>query len=280
MGADMLENKRRTRERRVNERDNPWGSLMRPRNEGEVLRGGYTRAEEDDGSTGTPTETGLGDLWGKINMWSIIATLLFILFTGGMAYLVVQMWWPQNLRDVVGYEDRGNPRDLTLALRNAGGAEITFTEGEINRYLRDTCRMRQGGIFSLIAHEHGLAVRIHDGYAEFIIDRILSTHLHQTTAVNLSFSREQVNGTPHLRADFRGGEPLLNSLPRGGRIGHVGVPQRYMEMLRPALHTLMKSYGEFVSLVQQYGYYPEFTRGRNGTEGRVRLIPISGSDIN
>ena len=49
MGADMLENKRRTRERRVNERDNPWGSLMRPRNEGEVLRGGYTRAEEDDG---------------------------------------------------------------------------------------------------------------------------------------------------------------------------------------------------------------------------------------
>lgn len=279
MGPDMLENKRRTKERRVRERENPWGSLMRSQHEAEPLHGGFIGEEEEGDSCDVRTSS-LGNFWGRLNVWSIAATLLFLLFTGGMAYLVVQMWIPQSLHDVVGYDDRGNPRDLTLALRNAGGAEVSFTEGEMNRYLNDTCRMRQGGIFSLIAHEHGLAVRIHDGYAELIIDRVLSTRLHQTTAVHLSFSREQVQGIPHLKVDFRGGPPLLNSLPRGGRIGHVGVPQRYMEMLRPALRTLMESYREFVSLVQQHGYYPEFTQGRNGMEGRVRFIPLQSSELN
>ena len=235
--------------------------------------------EDEATESATASEEGLRAVWIHLNVWSILASLLFLLFTGGMAYAVVQMWRPQELGDIAGYEDRGNPKDLTLALKNAGGAEISFTEGEINRYLRDTCRMRQGGIFSLIAHENGLAVRLHDGYAALIIDRVLSTHLHQTTAVNLSFAREQVNGTPRLRVDFRGGKPLLNSLPRGGEIGHVGLPQRYMEMLRPALRTLMESYTEFVSLVQQHGYYPEFTRSRNGVEGHMRLIPMQNTDL-
>ena len=214
---------------------------------------------------------------GRFNVWSVLSTLLFLLFIGSLAYVVVQMWRPQDLSDIAGYQDRGNPRDLTLALKNADGAEISFSEGEINRYLRDTCRMRQGGIFSLIAHEHGFAVRLHDGYAELIIDRVINAQIHQTTAVNLSFAREHLHGRPQLRVDLRGGAPLLNSLPHGGKIGQVGLPQRYMEMLRPALHSLKESYAEFVSLVQQHGYYPEFTRSRNGAEGRVRLIPVRGS---
>lgn len=273
----MLENTRRTKNRRSEDQDSPWGSLLQSGNEGEVMTdfGG-----EDEGSeSAIVPERDNGSVFTRINVWSVLSTLLFLLFTGGMAYAVVQMWRPQDLSDVAGYEDRGNPKDLTLAIKNAGGAEISFSEGEINRYLRDTCRMRQGGIFSLVAHEHGLAVRLHDGYAELIIDRVLSTHLHQTTAVNLSFAREQVHGTPRLRVDFRGGEPLLNSLPRGGKIGQVGLPQRYMEMLRPALRTLMESYAEFVSLVQQHGYYPEFTRSRNGVEGHMRLIPTQNTDL-
>ncbi len=278
MAAVMLKNKRRTRARRSGERDSPWGSLLHPENDGEVMHD--FNAEEEEPLGAEPLQRdGLHDVWANLNMWSISATLIFIMFTGGMAYAIVRMWLPQDLSDIAGYEDRGNPKDLTLALKNARGTEVVFSESEINRYLRDTCRMRQGGIFSLIAHEHGLAVRLHDGYAELIIDRVLSTHLHQTTAVNLSFVRERMNGTARLRADLRGGEPLLNSLPRGGKIGQVGLPQRYMEMLRPALHTLMQSYAEFVSLIQQHGYYPEFTRGRNGMEGRMRLIPLRNSDL-
>lgn len=274
MGLVMLENKRRTRERLARQRESPWGSLLSPAKEGEVM---HDYSLENVPEQPSPQQENMGGVLARLSVWSILSTLLFLLFTGGLSYVVVQMWEPQDLSDIAGYDDRGNPRDLTLALKNAGGAEISFSEGEINRYLRDTCRMRQGGIFSLIAHEHGLAVRLHDGYAELIIDRVLSTHLHQTTAVNLSFAREHLNGHPRIRVDFRGGEPLFNSLPRGGKIGQVGLPQRYMEMLRPALHSLVGSYAEFASLVQQHGYYPEFTGGRNGSEGHVRFIPIQDS---
>lgn len=273
----MLENKRRTKERHTEGEPSPWGSLVHRDNRVSSFRRlpperdpeeGYSNDEEEDGG---PTRS----LWSRLNIWSILATALFLAFCGGMGLLVVQMWNSQDMSDIAGYIDKGAPKDLTLALKNAGGAEITFTEGEINRYLRDSCSMRQGGIFSLIAHERGTAVRIHDGYIELVIDRLLSTHLHQTTSVHLSFAREMREGIPSLRIDFRGGEPILGSLPRGGSIGQVGVPQRHIEMLRPALRTLLDCYPEFTRLIGQYGYYPEFTAGRNGEEGRVRLIPAT-----
>ncbi len=278
----MPENKRRTRERRGKDKDNPWGSLMdreeasdRETPEEELIgsddegREDVQMTEEDEG----------GDVgwWRRLSVWSILAAVLYLLFIGGLVYTVMQMWVPQEMGDIAGYGDRGPAHDLTLALKNAGGTEISFTEGEINRYLRDTCRMRQGGIFSLVAHEQGVGVRIHDGYAELVIDRLVSTNIHQTTAVHLSFARERRLGRSELRIDFRGGPPILNTMPRGGSIGRVGVPQRYMEMLRPALHTLAECYPEFVGLIRQYGYFPEFVRGRNEAEGRVRLIPLHPS---
>ena len=273
----MLENKRRTKERQPVEKESPWGSLLRRSSREDPSR---NLPPEDDTEAGYMGEQGAGhtrDLWSRLNFWSIFATTIFLLFAGGMALLVVQMWNPQDTGDIAGFEDKGAPKDLTLTLKNAGGAEVSFTEGEINRYLRDSCSMRQGGIFSLISHERGVALRIQDGYAELVIDRLLSTHLHQTTSVHLSFAREMRNGVPALRVDFRGGEPILGSLPCGGSIGKVNIPQRLMEMLRPALKTMLDCYPDFLRLVEQYGYYPEFTASRNGEEGRVRLIPYSSS---
>ncbi len=243
--------------------------------EGDVIR---LVPEEDDESDLRGEEEDWRAMRPRLNVWSLFATLLFFCFTGSLFTLVVQMWRPQDLSDIAGYGDKGAPRDLTLALKNAGGAEISFTEEEINRYLRDTCQMRQGGIFSLLAHAQGIAVRIHDQYAEFIIDRVISTHLHQTTSVLLSFRREQFDdGRSTLRVEFRGGEPLLGSLPRGGSIGRVGLPQRQMELLRPAIKTLMDCYPEFVHLIEQYGYCPEFVAGHYGEESRMRLVPDSSA---
>ena len=273
MGLVMLENKRRTRERLARQRESPWGSLLSPAKEGEVM---HDYSSENVPEQPSPQQENMGGVLARLSVWSILSTLLFLLFTGGLSYVVVQMWEPQDLSDIAGYDDRGNPRDLTLALKNAGGAEISFSEGEINRYLRDTCRMRQGGIFSLIAHEHGLAVRLHDGYAELIIDRVLSTHLHQTTSVLLSFRREHFDdGRSTLHVEFRGGKPLLGSLPRGGSIGRVSLPQRQMELLRPAIKTLADCYPEFVQLIEQYGYRPEFIAGHYGEVSRMRLVPDS-----
>ena len=212
-------------------------------------------------------------LWQWINLWSLIATALYVLFIGALALLALNMWKAQDMRNIAGYTDNGTARDLTVALNNANGAEIVFTEGEVNRYLRDTCRLRQTGIFSVLANAQGVAIRMHDGYAELIIDRMLSTHFHQTTAVNLTFVQEDDHGRPVLKMEMRGGEPILGSLPRGGRIGQLGVPQRYMQMLRPALETIRDCYPEFFEKIAAYGYRPEFYQSRNGEEGYVRLIP-------
>ena len=277
----MLENKRRTKPRTPSKKKaSPWGNLMEPEDEerGESAVAVMPKEEGESGSDSHEEEEPWNTPRPRFNAWSFLAALLFFAFTGSLFTLVVQMWRPQDLSDIAGYGDKGAPRDLTLALKNAGGAEISFTEEEINRYLRDTCQMRQGGIFSLLAHAQGIAVRIHDQYAEFIIDRVISTHLHQTTSVLLSFRREQFDdGRSTLRVEFRGGEPLLGSLPRGGSIGRVGLPQRQMELLRPAIKTLMDCYPEFVHLIEQYGYCPEFVAGHYGEESRMRLVPDSSA---
>lgn len=272
------ENKKRKKERKGSWADSPWGSLLQRRGsalppEGDDMRKLYPPEDEEEYN---------GDehltwrrLWQRLNIWSFIATLVFIIFIGGLALLVVRMWTPQELKDIAGYTDKGTARDLTVALRNANGGEIIFTEGEINRYLRDTCRVKQTGIFSLIVPTQGVAVRLHDGYAELIIDRTLSTHFHQTTAVHISFVQTLHHGRPVLHVEYRGGEPIFGSLPRGGSIGLVGVPQRYMQILSPALETIQDCYPDIWELVETHGYRFVFHEGKNGEESYVRLVPYT-----
>lgn len=272
------ENRRRKKERNSSWATSPWGSLLQRRGsslppEEEEMQKLYP-PEADEEYSGEERFTWL-KLWQSLNIWSLIATVIFLLFTGGLVLLVVRMWTPQELKDIAGYTDKGASRDLTVALRNANGGEIIFTEGEINRYLRDTCRVKQTGIFSLIVPMQGVAVRLHDSYAELIIDRTLSTHFHQTTAVHLSFVQEMDHGRPALRVEYRGGEPVLGSLPRGGRIGLVGTPQRYMQMLSPALATIQECYPDIWELIETYGYRPVFHEGKNGEESYVRLVPYT-----
>lgn len=269
---------RKRKSRRGGADDRPlWGFLFRRETEGEdFMRSSFfSGTEEGEDEEPVASRGFLRELWARFNFWSLVATLLFLAFTGGLAVMVARMWTPQSLHDVAGYADQGNVRDLSVMLRHAAGGEITFTEAELNRYLRDTCRMRQTGIFSIFAHVQGVAVRVHDGYAELIIDRLVGSNTHQTTAVNLTFRQELDHGRPVLRVDFRGGSPLWGSTPRGGRIGQVGVPQRHMQMLRPALETLLDCYPGVREAVETYGYRPVFVRGRNGEESRVRLVPYA-----
>lgn len=274
------ENRRRKKERQPGQASSPWGSLLQRRGavlppEGDDMRKLYPPEQEEyDGGEERFTWR---KLWQAINVWSIVATALFVVFIGGLLTLVIKMWTPQDLKDIAGYTDKGTARDLTVALRNANGGEIIFTEGEINRYLRDTCRVRQTGIFSLIVPMQGVAVRLHDGYAELIIDRTLSTHFHQTTAVHLSFVQELDHGRPRLRIEYHGGEPIFGSLPCGGSIGCVSTPQRYMQMLSPALATIQDCYPDIWELMETYGYKPVFHEGKNGEESYVRLIPYTPS---
>ncbi len=273
----MAENKRRNRKRKEPGAGfrNPWGSLLSKKDKGDEFTPNssfYTPEEgEEDGEENRFSL--LQFLWQRFNFWSAVATLLFLLFTGSLALLVVRMWTPQPLRDIAGFADKGRGGDLSMVLGKSNGEELIFTEGEINRYLRDTCRMRQTGLFSIIAHAQGVAVRIHDGYAELIIDRLLGANIHQTTAVHLTFSQQVEHGHPVLKAEFKGGAPILGNMPRGGSIGRVAVPARHIQMLQPALETLLACYPDITRAVEEHGYLPQFIRGREGEESYVRLVP-------
>ncbi len=271
------QNRRRKRKKGGADDRSLWGFLFRKdaTNPNFLTKSFYADEEEAE-----DVEEGAGrgvirELLARVNVLTCVAALVFILFTGWMISTVWRMWSPQSLNDVAGYQDQGSSRDLLVMLKKANGSEVSFTEGELNRYLRETCRMRQTGLFSLIAHVQGLAVRVHDGYAELVVDRIIGANIHQTTSVNISFCQETHLGRPELKVAFHGGEPLFGSVPRGGKIGRVEVPQRPVEMLKPALETLLDCYPEFVRIIEEYGYCPQFIKGTNGAEGRVLLVPYS-----
>lgn len=271
------QNRRRKRKKGGADDRSLWGFLFRKdaQNPNFLTRSFYADEEESADEDEGQTRGVLREILARVNVLTCVAALVFLIFTGWLISTVWRMWSPQSLNDVAGYQDQGSSRDLLVMLKKANGGEVSFSEGELNRYLRETCRMRQTGLFSLIAHVQGLAVRVHDGYVELVVDRIIGANIHQTTSVNLSFRQETHLGRPELKVDFHGGKPLYGSIPRGGKIGRVAVPQRPVEMLKPALETLLDCYPEIVSIIEEYGYCPHFVEGSNGAEGRVLLLPYS-----
>lgn len=272
-------NKKRTK-KRAEEETSLWGFLFDKNTQKEdITKRAFFAQPGEEETEEAPEERRniLQEIWQRFNFWSMLATVVFLAFTTMLICTVVSMWTPQNMRNIAGYADHGSARDLAALLRNANGQQISFTEAELNRYLRDTCRMRQTGIFSIITHGNGVAVRIHNGYAELVIDRLIGANIHQTTSVNLTFRQEIVHGRPELKVDFKGTEMLYGKLPKGGSIGHMGIPERHISMLTPALDSLINCYPEIRSIVEEHGYCPYFTRGENGVESRVTLIPHQSS---
>lgn len=211
----------------------------------------------------------LSGLWFRFNVLSTVALLLFLGFTALLYYILLQLWIPRDMSTIPGYRDQTPTADLREKLRRAEGTEVSFTEEEVNRYLSQTCRVRQTGIFSLLAHAEGVAFVFHDGYAEIIVDRSLSANLHQTSSLDLHFTRETEHGLPVLKTHFNGKVPLTNKVPRGGQIGAADVPERCVQMLRYALDSLLACYPDIIGMIQENNYLPVFT------PGRVTLVPLT-----
>lgn len=273
-------NRKRTK-KRAEEDTSLWGFLFNNDEQSQDITKkaffGRPGEDEDEEENAPEQRNILQEIWRRFNFLSILAAIIFLIFTIYLFQAVTQMWTPQNMRDIAGYSDNGSARDLSALLRNANGQEISFTEAEINRYLRETCRLRQTGIFSIITHGQGIGVRIHDGYAEVVIDRMIGANIHQTTSIFLTFRQKVEHGRPVLKIDFQGGEPLAGDIQKGGSIGIFDLPTRHISMLAPALNTLADCYPEITEIFEIYGYSPIFTKGQNGNDSRVRLIPYQPS---
>lgn len=209
----------------------------------------------------------LGSMWMRFNLFSALALLLFLSFTFLLYYAFFMLWTPRDLSTVPGYRDGVPGPDIRRLVQEADGQEISFSDADVNRYIARTCRARQSGIFSILAHAEGVAVVFHEGYAEVVVERSLSAALKQTSSVDLSFTREIEHGVPVLKAHFNGGNALTESLPRGGQIGSADVPERCVQLLCYALVSMADCYPDIVDAVREHDYLPVFS------EGRVTLVP-------
>lgn len=277
-------NRKRKHKREANDRS-LWGFLFHPSPEGENLMQRTLFSHEPEDEDEEEEQQGpltfhslLLRFRRTVNLWVLVSAGLFLSFTALLLLLLIKMWIPQDLRDIAGYDDNAAARDLAAIIRNANGEPVTITEAELNRYLRETCRMRQTGLFSIITHCQGVAARIHNGYLELVFDRIMGANMHQTTAVNLTFSQESKLGTPVLHVDFQGGEPLFGAMPKGGSIGSIPIPQRHVLMLKPAVESLLTCYPDITEQIREHHYCPVFADGGSADKRHLTLIPYSPSN--
>ena len=212
----------------------------------------------------------------RINVWRLATAMLFLMFIGALSSLCYLMWTPREIQ-VAGHGDQGVAHDLRVLAQQNQGVQITLTEGEVNRFLRDTCRLRQRGVFSITAHPKAVLLRIHDGYGELIIKRSIGTSFHHTTSVLVHFVRKEHEGESRVEMEFTGGKPIFGKIPCGGYIGSMPVPQSFIQMMQPSLESLLTTYPDFAQLVHEQGYLPVFSKEKNTAEGRLLLLPPSNN---
>lgn len=267
------ENRRRNRRRRHKDWSALWGAFFQRANkvEDEAVTHGTLYENDEDEIAGNATDrfSRLKQIWVQVSMWKLTAYVLFVLLVGTLFITVYRMWSSQDISDIEGFHDNTASKNLTRLIcdRTAKGEPIIIREDDVNRYLRDTCCIKQDGFFSIFAETRGVAFRFHKGYAEFVIERAFGPLSPQTTTVNISFAVETTDGHPQLKAHLRGGEPIWGSIPRGGSIGSLPIPQKHIVILKPALESLLACYPEIQEAILKHGYCPYFE------DGHVELRP-------
>lgn len=211
----------------------------------------------------------------RFNAWKFAASLMMFCVLGFIGFMLALTWIPQDISDVQGYDSQGTVTDLPAVFHRAvlNGEEAVFTETEINRYLRDTLKLSQDGVFNLIARPYGVAVRIHDGYVELVLDRLIGSQFHQTISVYLTFRETRTDEGIKTEVEYRGGDNIFGSMPRGGKIGLVPVPERYILILHPVVEGIKRTYIGLFSEITAAGYLPRFVKDEKGGDSCLILQP-------
>ena len=156
---------------------------------------------------------------------------------------------PQDLSDIEGRGPGavGKPsRDLKAVLANSlkGGYKLTLTEEEINLYLRDTLKSRQGGFLESQVSIDDVAVRLEGEHAEIIIVRTVAGQPFTVSMFVTVIQSELPNGTILTEVGRHRGpyHELIKRPLVGGRFGSLPVPQGFMHLVLPSFENLAAVY--------------------------------------
>ncbi len=209
-----------------------------------------------------------------------LAGLFVFLMLSGLTTALFFISLPQDLTKLDGYGPVAKmlpPRDLRTVLRNASerGYPVTLTEDEVNRYIATTLQTRQGGLLSKQVTLDGVWVNLLTDRAEVIFERhvlgypiTLSIYLHveqRLDAKGLPVTEIHRDGGPYIKDT-----PLPN---RGGRFGHLVVPEGFLLLIMPSLEKLAALYAEEIHLG-----FGEMGRIRIN-DGRISFDPRGSGEL-
>lgn len=170
---------------------------------------------------------------------------------GAAVFFIAQ---PQDLSDIGGYGpiSKSPPaRDMKAVLDNSikRGYKVTLTETEINQWLGRVLTAKQGGMLASEAPLERVWIRLDDGTAEVIMERMV---MGRPFTVSMFLQIEQLQSSKGVRTEvLLHGGPYHESLPRpprGGRFGKLVVPQGFLLLVMPAYEKLAAVFTEEIHL--------------------------------
>lgn len=203
----------------------------------------------------------------RFSLWKLISTLVALGILAFIGSLIFLTWVPQDLSEIQGYKaitlQNGNtptPDIPTLLKKAIAGKEaVTFTEEDINSYLSTSLKPpTQSG--PPLSHPHGVGIRLFDDYAEIVINRTIGNTYNQTVSMYVTVKAGDAH---HIRIEYNGGEKILDTFPRGGRLGILPLPEGYtLILLQPAMESLAKAYADIFDLIKSSRYSPVLGKGK------------------
>lgn len=212
----------------------------------------------------------------QIPVLSIISNLLYIIVFALIAVPTVLMWIPHpHPEQSSRFAEQAAPSiEQRIQEAEAGAGAITFTEADINRYIEQHYNIIQQGGYSILAHPESIMIKVCDGYAQVIVDRMLGADFHHTITINVSFERVEDEDYSKIICRLEGGEPLIGGFARGGAVGSLPIPERFAQMMIPSLKRLLRMSPQIQELVEERGYLPHFTFDNKG-QALVQFLPPS-----
>ena len=186
----------------------------------------------------------------------VLIALLGVVGLGAAVYFIAT---PQDLSDIkgrtAGLASASTPPNLATILEKSieGVYPISISEEQLNRYVQATLEAKQDGPLSGMVDLKGVRIRLHEGFAEVIIER---TIFGRPQTLSMYVKVEQfidIQGKTKGNA-ILGGEqyfpdtPRLDRFIRGGRFGKLEVPQGFLVLVTPSFKKLAAVYREELRL--------------------------------
>lgn len=215
---------------------------------------------------------------GCLARFMVLGLLLASVGLGFALYFIAQ---PQDLSDIQGYRPDTRDilrRDFRRMFQTSldRSYPVTVTEREINTWLAEVVRTKQGGLAAPYASLDGVWVRLGDGVAEVILERNVMGKPFTVSMFLQVAQTEDAEGI-HTEVKLHGGgfHEYLPFPSRGGRFGKLVVPQGFLILVMPAYKNFAKCCPGEIDLGFEKMARIKIEKGRLTLDPRVPTRTIS-----